>query len=58
MIYYPELQDNEEGYIFLWKQLNQVIESYIHRYPEQWFWVHNRWKATDAMKDNSIKNRK
>jgi KDO2-lipid IV(A) lauroyltransferase len=52
MIFYPELVDNEEGYIFLWKQLNQVIESYINRYPEQWFWVHNRWKATGAMKEN------
>ncbi|MGM0452367.1 MAG: lysophospholipid acyltransferase family protein [Thermodesulfobacteriota bacterium] len=23
---------------------NQVLESLIRRYPEQWFWVHNRWK--------------
>ena len=21
-----------------------VIEDYVRRYPEQWFWVHNRWK--------------
>lgn len=58
MIYYPELEDNEENYIFLWKQLNQVIESYIHRYPEQWFWVHNRWKATGAMKETPFKDKK
>ncbi|MHB8834866.1 MAG: lysophospholipid acyltransferase family protein [Candidatus Methylomirabilia bacterium] len=26
-----------------------AIEDYVRRYPEQWFWVHNRWKrAPDA----------
>jgi len=24
---------------------NRVIEGYIRRYPEQWFWVHQRWKT-------------
>ena len=22
------------------------IEDYIRRYPEDWFWLHNRWKWT------------
>ncbi len=43
MIYHPELEDTDENYIFLLKKLNAVIESYINRYPEQWFWVHRRW---------------
>jgi KDO2-lipid IV(A) lauroyltransferase len=25
--------------------LNRIIESYVRRYPEQWFWVHQRWKT-------------
>ena len=26
-------------------KFNKVIERYIRRYPEQWFWVHQRWKT-------------
>lgn len=26
----------------------KVIESYVARYPEQWLWVHRRWKTRPA----------
>ena len=26
------------------RRYNQALESIIRRYPEQWFWVHRRWK--------------
>lgn len=26
------------------KQVNKKLEEWIKEYPEQWFWVHNRWK--------------
>jgi KDO2-lipid IV(A) lauroyltransferase len=26
-------------------QYNRVIEDFIRRYPDQWFWVHQRWKT-------------
>ncbi|MFO7715725.1 lysophospholipid acyltransferase family protein [Desulfosarcina sp.] len=26
------------------RQYNQVMEAIIRRYPEQWLWVHRRWK--------------
>jgi Kdo2-lipid IVA lauroyltransferase/acyltransferase len=27
------------------QQYNDVIERFVRRYPEQWFWVHQRWKT-------------
>jgi len=27
------------------QEYNRVIESFIRRYPDQWFWVHQRWKT-------------
>jgi len=27
------------------RNYNHVLESIIRKYPEQWFWVHNRWKT-------------
>ena len=27
------------------KEFTKVIESYIIRYPDQWLWVHDRWKT-------------
>jgi len=27
------------------QEYNKVIENCIRRYPDQWFWVHQRWKT-------------
>jgi KDO2-lipid IV(A) lauroyltransferase len=27
------------------QEYNRVIEKFIRRYPDQWFWVHQRWKT-------------
>jgi len=27
------------------QQCNDVLESWIRRYPEQWLWIHRRWKT-------------
>ena len=28
----------------LTRRHTKAIEEYIYRYPEEWFWLHNRWK--------------
>jgi Kdo2-lipid IVA lauroyltransferase/acyltransferase len=27
------------------KLFNKILESYIRRYPDQWLWIHRRWKT-------------
>jgi len=27
------------------QKFTKIIEDYVRRYPEQWLWVHRRWKA-------------
>ncbi len=49
IIYHPDWEDQEDKYPILLKEVNEVIERYIHQYPSQWFWVHKRWKSTKAM---------
>jgi lauroyl/myristoyl acyltransferase len=41
----PALEDDRESVGSLTAKANQVIEQQIRRAPEDWFWVHNRWKA-------------
>jgi Kdo2-lipid IVA lauroyltransferase/acyltransferase len=37
--------DDEADAIANTALFNKVIESYARRYPEQWLWVHRRWKT-------------
>lgn len=39
-----DLPTDDEGVKILAERYIRVIEEYIRRYPEQWFWLHNRWK--------------
>jgi Kdo2-lipid IVA lauroyltransferase/acyltransferase len=33
-----DIFDNTQAY-------HNIIEKYVRKYPEQWFWIHNRWKT-------------
>ena len=38
--------DDEESDIRSYSErFNQVIEDYVRRFPDQWLWVHRRWKT-------------
>ena len=38
-------KDNEAAVVEYTQQWSDILESYIRRYPEQWVWMHRRWKT-------------
>ena len=43
---HPTLSDDFERDIETYTtQMLKQLEAYIHKYPEQWLWLHNRWKT-------------
>ncbi len=34
----------EETAVKMTQRYNNILEELIHQYPEQWFWMHNRWR--------------
>jgi KDO2-lipid IV(A) lauroyltransferase len=37
--------DHEADILTATQQCNDVLESWIRRYPDQWLWIHRRWKT-------------
>lgn len=37
--------DEEEDVRRLTQSFTSVVENYVRRYPEQWLWIHRRWKT-------------
>jgi len=27
------------------KKFNKILEGYVRKYPDQWLWIHRRWKT-------------
>lgn len=40
----PETLNDEEKIVQLTQHYNAVIEEVVRAYPEQWFWMHDRWR--------------
>lgn len=40
--------DTEKDIVAATAQCNAVLEIWIRRYPEQWLWIHRRWKTRPA----------
>lgn len=52
---YVERSDNKKRDTILTTiRLNEFIEDHIRRYPEDWFWLHNRWKWTRRLHGKEI----
>lgn len=44
-IYVEKSSDREDTVKNFTQKWSSVLESYIRRYPEQWVWMHRRWKT-------------
>ena len=44
----PEAADRTQAVAELTRAWSRVVESYIRRYPDQWVWMHRRWKTQPA----------
>jgi len=42
----PQTDDRDQFIRQLTQQINDAMSEQIRRYPEQWLWLHNRWKPS------------
>ena len=47
-IRHPQTTNRVEALQRITQQWSAALESYICRYPEQWVWMHRRWKTQSA----------
>jgi KDO2-lipid IV(A) lauroyltransferase len=41
--------NKKEAVADITQKINNRLEAWIRKYPEEWFWLHNRWKWTDRL---------
>ena len=57
-IYVKASDDPERDIEIYTTQMLKQLEAYIHKYPEQWLWLHNRWKTQplDSSQQSAVSN--
>jgi KDO2-lipid IV(A) lauroyltransferase len=50
-----ETQDKDETVLLNVVKLTNIIESWIKEHPEQWGWIHRRWKSRPSEKMENTK---
>ena len=48
-IFPPQNMTKENAVKFLTEKWSEAVEKYIRKFPDQWVWMHNRWKTKDYM---------
>ncbi len=46
----PMVVGKDEDVTLYARRYNKLLEKHIRAYPEQWFWMHKRWKLTPVKK--------
>lgn len=44
-VWVHKTKDREQDIYVTTQQLTTMIECHIRQYPQEWFWLHNRWKT-------------
>ncbi|MBR6905747.1 MAG: lipid A biosynthesis acyltransferase, partial [Selenomonadaceae bacterium] len=44
-IYVEKTKDKKEDIRRATQKVTHLIEAHIRKYPEEWFWLHDRWKS-------------
>jgi Kdo2-lipid IVA lauroyltransferase/acyltransferase len=44
-IKFPKSGDKEKDVLEATRRITEVIERYVRAYPDQWVWMHERWKT-------------
>ncbi len=44
-LHFTHSDDTEADVLAATQQCNDVLEAWIRRYPDQWLWIHRRWKT-------------
>ena len=44
-IYVRKTRDKQADIAEATREANKVLEDHIRKYPEDWFWIHDRWKS-------------
>lgn len=48
LIEHPHCGDHEADLLALTQACTSAIESWVRKYPDQWLWIHRRWKTRPA----------
>jgi KDO2-lipid IV(A) lauroyltransferase len=44
-LHFSRTGETETDVLAATQKCNDVLESWIRRYPDQWLWIHRRWKT-------------
>jgi KDO2-lipid IV(A) lauroyltransferase len=46
-------ENEEEDMVYNTQMLTSLIEGWIRKYPDQWVWMHKRWKTRPSSNDGN-----